>query len=161
MKMCNPKNIQCTKRSNISQPECKHVILWITARINANWFIIYISMGVFSNWVVIFMLNIYLPLFIFTRSYMNTLGPGDVYIDGLVEDCSNSSALAMELLQSCTKPLIRIRNMCHHFSGYGLWPVRRQAITCNDFELLSVVTPNTKLSDTWVKIQALIQESVF
>ena len=28
------------------------------------------------------------------------------YIDGLVQDCSNSSALAMELLQSCTKPLI-------------------------------------------------------
>ena len=27
-------------------------------------------------------------------------------IDGLVQDCSNSSALAMELLQSCTKPLI-------------------------------------------------------
>ena len=26
------------------------------------------------------------------------------YIDGLVQDCSNSSALAMELLQSCTKP---------------------------------------------------------
>ena len=25
------------------------------------------------------------------------------YIDGLVQDCSNSSALAMELLQSCTK----------------------------------------------------------
>ena len=28
-----------------------------------------------------------------------------VYIDGLVQDCSNSSALVMELLQSCTKPL--------------------------------------------------------
>ena len=28
------------------------------------------------------------------------------YIDGLVQDCSNSSALAMELLQSCTEPLI-------------------------------------------------------
>ena len=27
-------------------------------------------------------------------------------IDGLVQDCSNSSALAMELLQSCTKPTI-------------------------------------------------------
>ena len=27
-----------------------------------------------------------------------------VKIDGLVQDCSNSSALAMELLQSCTKP---------------------------------------------------------
>ena len=26
--------------------------------------------------------------------------------DGLVQDCSNSSALAMELLQSCTKPSI-------------------------------------------------------
>ena len=26
------------------------------------------------------------------------------HIDCLVEDCSNSSALAMELLQSCTKP---------------------------------------------------------
>ena len=28
------------------------------------------------------------------------------YIDGLVQDCSNSSELAMELLQSCTKPSI-------------------------------------------------------
>ena len=26
------------------------------------------------------------------------------YFDGLVQDCSNSSTLAMELLQSCTKP---------------------------------------------------------
>ena len=29
-----------------------------------------------------------------------------VYVDGLVQDCSNSSALAMELLQSYTKPSI-------------------------------------------------------
>ena len=28
------------------------------------------------------------------------------YIYGLVQDCSNSSALAMELLQACTKPSI-------------------------------------------------------
>ena len=28
------------------------------------------------------------------------------HIDGLVQDCSNSSALAMELLQSCAKPSI-------------------------------------------------------
>ena len=28
------------------------------------------------------------------------------YFDGLVQDCGNSSALAMELLQSCTKPSI-------------------------------------------------------
>ena len=30
------------------------------------------------------------------------------HIDGLVQDCSNSSAFALELLQSCTKPLIYI-----------------------------------------------------
>ena len=30
----------------------------------------------------------------------------DYYIDGLVQDCSNSIANALELLQSCTKPLI-------------------------------------------------------
>ena len=29
-----------------------------------------------------------------------------LYINGLGQDCINSSALAMELLQSCTKPLI-------------------------------------------------------
>ena len=29
-----------------------------------------------------------------------------VNINGLVQDCSNSSALAMELLQFCTKPSI-------------------------------------------------------
>ena len=29
-----------------------------------------------------------------------------VNIDGLVQDCSNSSVLAMELLQSCIKPSI-------------------------------------------------------
>ena len=33
----------------------------------------------------------------------------DHYIDGLVHGCSNSSVLAMELLQSCTKPSI-----CHY-----------------------------------------------
>ena len=28
------------------------------------------------------------------------------YLNGLVQDCSDSSALALELLQSCTKPSI-------------------------------------------------------
>ena len=28
------------------------------------------------------------------------------YIDGLVQDCSISSALAMEILQSCTEPYV-------------------------------------------------------
>ena len=30
----------------------------------------------------------------------------DAYVDGLVQDYSNSIANALELLQSCTKPLI-------------------------------------------------------
>ena len=33
------------------------------------------------------------------------------HVDGLVQDCSNSSALAMELLQSCTKPSMLHRLM--------------------------------------------------
>ena len=36
-------------------------------------------------------------------------------IDGLVQDCSNSSALAMELLQSCTKPSICTHTLEHHW----------------------------------------------
>ena len=39
----------------------------------------------------------------------NILSQSDVihhYFDGLVQDCSISSALAMEILQSCTKPSI-------------------------------------------------------
>ena len=31
---------------------------------------------------------------------------GSAAVDGLVQDCSDSSALAMELLQSCIKPLL-------------------------------------------------------
>ena len=38
----------------------------------------------------------------------NSLGPGDAFIDDLVQDCSNSIANALELLQSCTKPSIYV-----------------------------------------------------
>ena len=38
---------------------------------------------------------------------------GMSYIDGLVQDCSIFSALAMEILQSCTKPSI--------YSDYIKW----------------------------------------
>ena len=43
------------------------------------------------------------------RALCETSPPGSTlidYFDDLVHDCSNSSALAMELLQSCTKPSI-------------------------------------------------------
>ena len=39
------------------------------------------------------------------------LGP---YIDGLAQDCSNSSALALELLESCAKSLIWCFSFCPH-----------------------------------------------
>ena len=35
-----------------------------------------------------------------------TMSPCPTYIDGLVQDCNNSIANALELLQSCTKPSI-------------------------------------------------------
>ena len=38
--------------------------------------------------------------------YVYTFTPYWKHIDGLVQDCSNSSAYALELLQSCTKPSI-------------------------------------------------------
>ena len=41
-----------------------------------------------------------------TQNWLANSGFISNYIDGLVQDCSNSSALAMELLQSCTKPSI-------------------------------------------------------
>ena len=42
-----------------------------------------------------------------------------VYMDGLVQDCSNSNALAMELLQFCTKPSIYSMT----FASMIIWPV--------------------------------------
>ena len=53
----------------------------------------------------------------FSSAFLSTHCPlGDVavtldyyfedHIDGLVQDCSNSSVLAVQLLQSCTKPSI-------------------------------------------------------
>ena len=35
------------------------------------------------------------------------------HIGGLVQDCGNSTALAMELLQSCTKPQIYFLHIFH------------------------------------------------
>ena len=42
----------------------------------------------------------------FLQDSFRSLPPEKHIFDGLVHDCSNSSALAMELLQSCTKPSI-------------------------------------------------------
>ena len=47
-------------------------------------------------------------------------------INGLLQDCSNSSALAMELLQSCAKPSIYGASSYNHYSQTRIiwsWPV--------------------------------------
>ena len=41
-----------------------------------------------------------------TRNQLSMLQYCTVYIDGLVQDCNNSSDNALELLHSCTKPSI-------------------------------------------------------
>ena len=46
-----------------------------------------------------------------------------IHIDGLVQDCGNSSASAMELPQSCTKPYIYVYTYTDaytHIYIYGL-----------------------------------------
>ena len=49
--------------------------------------------------------------------------PNDkIYIDGLVQDCSISSALALEILQSCTKALICCSlALSHHYALFSQW----------------------------------------
>ena len=50
-------------------------------------------------------------------------------IDGLVQDCSNSSALAMELLHSCTKPSICTANVSN-------WYVCKAVLFITDMDYL-------------------------
>ena len=62
-------------------------------------------------------------------------------IDGLVQDCSNSSALAMELLQSCTKPSIYID---------GLIQKRRNSSAFSmELRLYSITFEATIISMCW------------
>ena len=48
----------------------------------------------------------------------------DSHINGLVQDCGNSNALALELLQSCIQPLIWLLLPCWWCDpkGYGYYP---------------------------------------
>ena len=81
------------------------------------------------------------------------------HINNLVQDCSNSSALAMELLQSCTKPLICMNNQKYekhvktsspktaiicHFSpiNYIMLACHRKLIDCytESIRFLSTIT---------------------
>ena len=55
------------------------------------------------------------------------LNPNTKYcVNGLVQDCSNSIANALELLQSCTKPSISMvscqKGPTHHAYAWQIWP---------------------------------------
>ena len=54
----------------------------------------------------------------------------DVYIDSLVQDCSSSSALAMELLQSCAKPSI-CSAVYRRSPGHQIWSPGHQIRSIN------------------------------
>ena len=52
------------------------------------------------------------------------------HVDGLVQDCSNSSALAMELLQSCTKPSMSCIQLINSF----LWQLAHPLLKYGQFK---------------------------
>ena len=51
---------------------------------------------------------------------------------GLMQDCSNSIAFAMELLQSCAKPLLSLKDYVHQCDGCKIlsWPDDEKYICC-------------------------------
>ena len=61
------------------------------------------------NLIAITMLQLYREWYWIQRDIYN----GKTYINGFVQDCSISIANALEILQSCTKPLISIVSICH------------------------------------------------
>ena len=83
-----------------------------------------------------------------------SLRPSDLYIDDLVQDCSISSALAMEIhvLQSCTKPSIYIGKLSIITSDNGSAPGQRQAIICTNAGILLIGLLGTNLSEILIKI---------
>ena len=80
----------------------------------------------FLCWFIsLFMSCTFLWWFIFSLHKDNKIGLGDLgqhCFNGLVQDCSFSSVLTMEILQSCTKPLVVVL-ACWHMapSHIGIW----------------------------------------
>ena len=70
------------------------------------------------------------------------------HIDGLVEDCSISSALAVEILQSCTKPSIYGMTIPRAEWMDGLVQERRNSIA----NALELRLPCTN-SSTWIRLR--------
>ena len=78
----------------------------------------------------------------------------NMHIDGLVQDCSNSSALAIELLQSCTKPSIYLILVCNvyfltlnfKYSPKQFFMIQCIIMTCLCLFIFAFHLPNTSLT---------------
>ena len=67
------------------------------------------------------------------------------YTDGLAQDCSNSSALALELLQPCTKPWMYILGLLHlHYAEEASLRNVGKLITWNQKELIILQQNNAQ-----------------
>ena len=68
---------------------------------------------------------------------MDWLG-GNWNFDGLVQDCSNSSMLTMELLQSCIKPSICAHGHYYHYCLGGNWNFDSLVQDCSNSIMLTM-----------------------
>ena len=100
------------------------------------------------------------------RKVWHFVTPNDLQIfwhhrqfDSLVQDCSNSIANALELLQSCTKPSSSSSHIevCSRALGCHWWQMMARhlyiVITSSNADLLSFWPSWTNYSGTWLKIQ--------
>ena len=74
------------------------------------------------------------------------------HINGLVQDCSNSSALAMELLQSCNKPLI---SYCR--PRYDCNTTSTDVLSMDTFVCIWVISWRSGCHVTWFCYQLIAQ----
>ena len=78
------------------------------------------------------------PLFFVVRQYVNMFIRRHIHVNGLVQDCSNSIANALELLQSCTKPSMWLYTLVH-----SLVMMSPEATTFGHF-ILSFMRPHSQ-----------------
>ena len=70
--------------------------------------------------------------------------------DGLVQDCSISTANTMEILQSCTKPLIYILPCQYEFPKILQWLYSNQIFHCKSSQISRPWVCRLKCSYRWV-----------
>ena len=82
------------------------------------------------------------------------MGYFTLHIDGLLQNCIISSVLAMEILQSSTKPLMCCRELtCHWCWGViAITPIGQQAISRTNADILLIGYFGTHIKEFLIKI---------